>query len=177
MQPVAPAATSTPTTAPTDLPTQTPTPTVTPTSTATPTATPTHTPSPTATPSPTLTPTPLPTLEQRPTATPLPFYRVAEQESRRQPSLLLASGFGSLILALVAGLVLLVSDASAELDNLPKSDFVSGANLHLAGFVALGIDDAPRLALGQRHLARENQKAGMGDHAIGRPQAVGVGFV
>ena len=41
-----------------------------------------------------------------PTATPLPFYRVAEQESRRQPSLLLASGFGSLILALVAGLVL-----------------------------------------------------------------------
>ena len=107
VQPVAPAATSTPTTPPTELPTQTPTPTVTPTSTATPTATPTHTPSPTATPSPTLTPTPLPTLEQRPTATPLPFYRVAEQESRRQPSLLLASGFGSLILALVAGLVLL----------------------------------------------------------------------
>ena len=103
-QPVAPAATSTPTTPPTNLPTQTPT--VTPTSTATPTATPTHTPSPTATASPTLTPTSLPTLEQRPTATPLPFYRVAEQASRREPSLLLASGFGSLILALVAGLVL-----------------------------------------------------------------------
>ena len=112
VKPVAPAATSTAAATPTQLPTQTSTPTstptVTPTSTATPSATPTHTPSPTATPSPTLTPTPLPTLEQRPTATPLPFYRLAEQESRRQPSLLLASGFGSLILALVAGLLLLV---------------------------------------------------------------------
>ena len=106
VQPATLVATSIPTATPTELPTQTPT--LTPTSTPTATATPTHTPSPTATPSPSLTPTPLPTLEQRPTATPLPFYLVAEQTSRRQPSLLLAGGFGSLSLAVVAGLVLLV---------------------------------------------------------------------
>jgi hypothetical protein len=50
----------------------------------------------------------LPTVEQRPTATPLPFYRKAEQASRRQPSLLLASGSGSLVLAGVAALALVL---------------------------------------------------------------------
>lgn len=105
-RPAQPIATSTPTATPTELPTQTPTATPTATATATPTATPTHTPSPTATATASPTATPLPTVDPRPTATPLPFYLAAEQASRRDPSLLLASGFGSLVLALVAGLVL-----------------------------------------------------------------------
>jgi hypothetical protein len=96
----APVATSAPTDTPTVPPTETPT--------ATPTAMPTHTPSPSATPTATSTATPLPTVEQRPTATPLPFYRMAEQASRRQPSLLLASGSGSLVLAGVAALALVL---------------------------------------------------------------------
>ncbi len=106
VQAVEPVATATPAASPTELPTQTPTatPTSTSTHTPTPTTTPTATPSPT--PTATVTPTPLPTLEPRPTATPLPFYRVAEQATRREPSVLLAGGFGSLGLALVAGVVL-----------------------------------------------------------------------
>ncbi len=101
---VASTATPSPTSTPTDEPTATPSPT--PTDTPTPTATPTHTPSPTATPSPTLTPTALPTLAARPTATPQPIYVELSRASQRQPALLLYSGFSSLTLTLVAGLLL-----------------------------------------------------------------------
>jgi hypothetical protein len=101
---VAPSATPSPTATPTDEPTATPSPT--PTDTPTPTATPTYTPSPTATPSPTLTPTASPTLAARPTATPQPIYVELGRASQRQPALLLYSGFGSLILALLAGAVI-----------------------------------------------------------------------
>lgn len=100
----APTATPQPTATPTALPTETPSPT--PTETATPTATPTATASPTATPSPTLTPTASPTLAPRPTATAQPIYVELSRASQRQPSLLLYSGFGSLTLAVVAGLVI-----------------------------------------------------------------------
>lgn len=106
--PLLPTATPTapPTATPTDLPTETPSPT--PTDTPTPTATPTSTPSPTATatPSPTLTPTASPTLAPRPIATSEPIYVELSRASQRQPSLLLYSGFGSLTLALLAGLVI-----------------------------------------------------------------------
>jgi hypothetical protein len=101
---VAPTAALLPTNTPTDLPTTTPSPT--PTDTPTPTATPTHTPSPTATPSPTLTPTASPTLAARPTATPQPVYVELSRAGQRQPSLLLYSGFGSLTLAVAAGLLI-----------------------------------------------------------------------
>ncbi|MCB0232510.1 MAG: hypothetical protein KDH90_25875 [Anaerolineae bacterium] len=102
-------ATQAPTETPTDVPTPTPTasPSPTPTDTPTPTATPTETPSPTATPSPTTTPTRTPVLEPRPTATSEPFYVELERTSQRQPDLLLFGGFGSLALAIVAGLLLL----------------------------------------------------------------------
>ncbi len=98
------APTATPTATATDLPTATPSPT--PTDTPTPTATPTHTASPTATPSPTLTPTASPTLAARPTATPQPIYVELSRASQRQPALLLYSGFGSLTLAVLAGLLI-----------------------------------------------------------------------
>ncbi|HSN75175.1 MAG TPA: hypothetical protein VL334_08810 [Anaerolineae bacterium] len=102
--------TAPPTAIPTDLPTAPPSPTATPsptpTETPTPTATPTATSSPTATPSPTLTPTASPTLAARPTATPQPIYVELGRAGQRQPSLLLYSGFGSLFVAVTAGLVL-----------------------------------------------------------------------
>lgn len=96
-----------PTPAPTDVPatatatftatsTPSPTPTTTPTATATPTVTATATPP----------PTPLPTLAARPTATALPFYTQFSRASQRQPALLLYSGFGSLVLAAGAALLL-----------------------------------------------------------------------
>ena len=99
------APTSTPTSTPTDTPTPSPSPT--PTDTPTPTTTPTSTPSPTVTPSPTTTPTRTPVLEPRPTATSEPFYIELERTSQRQPNLLLYGGFGSLALALAAGVMLL----------------------------------------------------------------------
>ena len=101
---VAPTATPSPTLTPTDEPTATPSPT--PTATPSPTATPTATASPTATPSPTLTPTASPTLAARPTATAQPMYVELSRASQRQPALLLYSGFGSLMLAAVAGLLI-----------------------------------------------------------------------
>jgi hypothetical protein len=97
-------ATPTPTSTATDLPTATPSPT--PTNTPTPTATPTGTSSPTATSSPTLTPTASPTLAPRPTATPQPIHVELSRASQREPALLLYSGFGSLSLAVVAGLLI-----------------------------------------------------------------------
>ncbi|MCB0254069.1 MAG: hypothetical protein KDI55_10085 [Anaerolineae bacterium] len=99
------APTSTPTSTPTDTPTPSPSPT--PTDTPTPTTTPTSTPSPTVTPSPTTTPTRTPVLDPRPTATSEPFYIELERTSQRQPNLLLYGGFGSLALALAAGVMLL----------------------------------------------------------------------
>lgn len=100
------AATATATFTPTATPTASPTVTSTPTATPTSTAMPTSTPSPTATPSPTLTPTASPTLALRPTATPQPIYVELGRASQRQPSLLLYSGFGSLVVAAAAGLLI-----------------------------------------------------------------------
>ncbi len=120
------AATATATFTSTATPTASPTATATPTASPTATATPTSTPSPTATSSPTATPTASPTLALRPTATPQPIYvelgRASQalrptatpqpiyvelgRASQRQPSLLLYSGFGSLAVAVAAGLVM-----------------------------------------------------------------------
>jgi hypothetical protein len=100
------AATATATFTSTATPTASPTATATPTASPTATATPTSTPSPTATSSPTATPTASPTLALRPTATPQPIYVELGRASQRQPSLLLYSGFGSLAVAVAAGLVM-----------------------------------------------------------------------
>lgn len=103
--PVRPTATAT--NQPTETPTLTPTASPTATETPTPTATATATPSPTATASPTATPTRTPVLTPRPTATPVSFYVEMERMTQRQPDLLLYSGFGSLVVALAAGALLL----------------------------------------------------------------------
>jgi hypothetical protein len=94
--------TSTPTTPPT--PTDTLTPTAMPTSTPTPTPTTTHTPTVTA------TPTATPTFTPVPTATPLPAW----YEVEAWPNVLLYIGLGVLLVAVISGLLLWLSQRQSR---------------------------------------------------------------